>query len=123
MLVVERYYNLPVYLHDNMLSQLVSDRVWAYGNCIDEEDKASYQFENLLYVFRCKKRIPKKGITDKTIKKLKATQPKSQILQGSEIEEDKPITEEEVRFYSDKDEELYNVRINLHEIYNFGLEN
>jgi hypothetical protein len=101
LLVVERFYNLPMHLHKLMLAQLVKDREWAHGNCIDEEDKASYEFENILYVFRCQKRIPKKQVEDKVSKKLKSDQPKGQILVGSTIEEEEMITEEELRFYSE----------------------
>jgi hypothetical protein len=104
-----------------MLSQLVSDRVWAYDNCIDEQDKASYQFENIVYVFRCKKRIPKKGVSveDKTVKKIKKAGPKQGSLTGSAIEEDQPITEEDLRFYSEQDELLFNVSLELLKNFNF----
>lgn len=85
LLIVERYYNLPDYIHDIMLNQLVKDQEWAVDNCLEEEDKDCFRFKNLLYIAKCKKRKAKKKI---------------KFENG---------TYEEVRYYSEKDEQIFNV--------------
>lgn len=85
LLVIEKYYNLPEYIYTIMLNQLVQDQVWAVDNCVEEEDKDCFRFENLLYVAKCKKRKAKKDV----------------VFENG--------TKEEIRYYSDKDEEIFNV--------------